>query len=254
MFRGFYGLPNEGSRKVFSMLLETLKKWFSKVYAFDNLIALNRNLAFLEDEKFSLSFNKNAVHPQEKTLAWRLHTLVWAANQCLNVQGDFVECGVFRGFCSAVISDYLEFENMEKQYFLYDTFTGIPEEMNSEGFPNDGYVSVLKGEKDSVYNQVKDRFSKYENIHVVRGIVPASFKIQCPEKISFLHLDLNSSMAEIAALDVLFEKISPGGIVVFDDYGQLAHREQCLAENAYFNKLGYKILEIPTGQGLLIKR
>lgn len=254
MFKGFYGLPNEGSKKVFEMLLVTLKKWFPKVYAFDNLIALNRNSGFLENEIFKSAFNKNAISAQDKTLAWRLHTLVWAANESLKVPGDFVECGVFKGFCSAVISDYLKFENTRKEFFLYDTFTGIPEEMNSDGFPNEIYTNALNGDPDSVFNSVNKRFLKYKNIHVIKGIIPESFKFKCPQKIAFLHLDLNSSMAEIAALAVLFERVSPGGIIVLDDYGQMPHKGQFKAYNTYFEKLGYGVLEIPTGQGLIIKR
>ena len=131
MFQGFYGIPNDSSRKIFSMLLITLKKMFTKVYANDNLISINRVSGFLEDERFMSAFNRHAIHKQEKTLAWRLHTLVWAANHCLNIPGDYVECGVFRGCCSAVIADYLKFEKNEKQFYLYDTFTGIPNKMNS---------------------------------------------------------------------------------------------------------------------------
>ena len=36
---------------------------------------------------------------------------------------------------------------------------------------------------------------------VVRGIVPDSFAQAVPEKIAFLHIDMNSSKAEIAALE-----------------------------------------------------
>lgn len=254
MFQGFYGLVDKNAEKVFSVLLATLRKLFTKVYANDNLIAINRVSGFLEDERFMGAFNRQAKHEQEKTLAWRIHTLIWAANQTLEVPGDFVECGVFRGFCSAVMTDYLNFEQVDKTLYLYDTFTGIPEELNSEKHSNRGYIKALNGDRDSVYQHVKSRFASYNNVKVIRGILPTSFEQACPEKIAFLHLDLNSSMAEIKSLEVLFDRISPGGIIVFDDYGQMPHKAQHLAENDYLAKRGYQLLELPTGQGLLVKK
>jgi O-methyltransferase len=66
---------------------------------------------------------------------------------------------------------------------------------------------------------VVKRFTRFPNVDVVRGIIPDSFAQAAPDTIAFLHIDLNSSKAEIATLDILFDWISPGGLVVFDDYG-----------------------------------
>jgi predicted O-methyltransferase YrrM len=74
-----------------------------------------------------------------------------------------------------------------------------------------------------------------------------------PERIAFLHLDMNSSKSEIAALEILFDRVSPGGLVVFDDYGWSAYAAQQVAEDAFMRQRGHRILELPTGQGLLIK-
>ncbi len=65
---------------------------------------------------------------------------------------------------------------------------------------------------------------------------------------------MNSSKSEIEALKVLFERISPGGIIVFDDYGWTAYRRQQIAEDKFMQDRGYQILELASGQGLLVKR
>ena len=44
-------------------------------------------------------------------------------------------------------------------------------------------------------------------------------------RLPFLHLDLNVVQAEIGALEVLFEKIVPGGCIVFDDFGHIRGKE-----------------------------
>lgn len=65
---------------------------------------------------------------------------------------------------------------------------------------------------------------------------------------------LENESPKTITLSLLFDRISTGGIIVFDDYGQLPYIKQQIAENEFFTRLGYQILEIPTGQGVLIKR
>ena len=49
------------------------------------------------------------------------------------------------------------------------------------------------------------------------------------------------------------DRMVPGAVLILDDYGWLAYRAQKLAEDPWFAKYGYRVLEMPTGQGLLIK-
>lgn len=250
----FYGKFGEGEKEAFDQWLQALKPIFTRVYAQDNLIALQRTAGFLQDERFKNAFLPNALTAQERSIAWRLHTLTWAAEQCLDIPGDFVECGVYHGFSMAVVAAYVGFENTDKSMFLYDTFEGIPEEFNSEKRSNVPYDRETEADKDAIYKKALARFEKYPNITLVRGTVPHTFEETCPEQVAFLHLDMNSSKSEIAALDILYERMSPGGLIVFDDYGWSGYMQQKVAEDAYIKERGGSILELPTGQGLLIKK
>jgi O-methyltransferase len=244
----FYGeFKDQGDHDFFRGALERFAKLFGDVFAADNVILFGRNLAFLNDKKLSEACEKNATNDQERSLVLRLNTLTWAASEALRLPGDFVECGVWRGYCSAVIADYLDFDRVPKQLYLYDTYDGIPAEYDTEG--HDGPAFHEAG----LYASVVRRFERFPNVKVVRGIVPDSFTQALPEKIAFLHLDMNSSKSEIAALEVLFDRMSPGGLVVFDDYGWSGYAAQQVAEDAFMRQRGHRILELPTGQGLLIK-
>ena len=75
-----------------------------------------------------------------------------------------------------------------------------------------------------------------------------------PEKIAYLHIDLNQAPAEIATLDALFERVVPGGMIILDDYEMLFYREQKFAEDNWFAQRGYKVFPLPTSQGFVIKR
>lgn len=88
---------------------------------------------------------------------------------------------------------------------------------------------------------------------LLRGRVPDSLKIAAPEKIAFMHLDINNADAEIGALEALFDRMVPGAVMILDDYGWLYYREQKMAEDPWFAKKGYRVLELPTGQGMIIK-
>ena len=245
----FYGrLKDSQNSEFLRSAITRFRQIFGSVYADDNVILFNRSLGFRRDRKFIEACARNARNGQERSLVLRLNTLVWAANHALAVEGDFVECGVWRGYCSAVLTDYLDFDGIDKKFFLYDTFAGIPPEYDSEGHDAPPFREA------GLYDNVVERFSRFPNVRIVRGVVPDSFAIALPERIAFLHLDMNSSKSEIAALDVLFDRVSAGGIIVFDDYGWLGYQAQQLAEDAFVNERGHRILELSTGQGLLVKR
>jgi O-methyltransferase len=245
----FYGkLKDPRDREFLKQAVVRFRDMFDGVFAGDNMILFNRILGYRRDNRFMEAFRAHAHTTQEKSLEVRLNTLIWAAKHALHIPGDFVECGVWRGFCSAVIVDYIEFKTIPKKFYLYDTFAGIPEEYDTE--KHNHPMMAPPG----LYEQVCQTFEAHSNVVIVRGIVPLSFEQAVPEKIAFLHLDMNSSKSEISALEVLFDRVSPGGLIVFDDFGWMGYGAQHIAEQKFMRERGHSILEIPSGQGLLIKR
>lgn len=249
----FYGRLKGQDGERFREAMKTLQDLCGPMFASDNLIGLQRAAGFREDKRFVDAIKRNAQNRQEQSLAWRLHTLLWAAQNTLHLDGDFVECGVWKGFCFAFLTDYLEFQNVDKVLFLYDTFEGIPDQMNSENRSNEVYERDNQTDPDAIFNVVKKRFANLPNTRIVRGMVPDSFSQECPDKVALLHVDMNSAASEIAALEVLFDKVVPGGMIVFDDYGWTGYAAQRRAEDAFLAARGHNVLELPTGQGLVIK-
>jgi hypothetical protein len=56
---------------------------------------------------------------------WRAHIALWAAFSARTLEGDFVECGVNRGFMSSAIMEYLDWDSLGKTFYLLDTFAGL---------------------------------------------------------------------------------------------------------------------------------
>ena len=247
----FYGIPPDRVKDM-QQALATIEDIYSgQYYANDMIICLGRNLSFQYDQKFMSSFFDSATNDQERSLLWRLHTLAWAAKNAFLVEGDFVECGVLKGFCSEVLLKYLDFGNLPRQAYLYDTFAGLPEKTSTaEERQSWDYAQY---DPEVVYSEVQKKFSAYNNVNIVRGIVPDSFEAAVPEKIAFLHIDMNSVQAEILALEYLFDKVVPGGMIVLDDFGWTCNANQMKSELEFMNNRGHTILELPTGQGVVIK-
>jgi O-methyltransferase len=210
----------------------------------DNLFTFGKNLSFLTDEKFMNAFRSHASTNVEKGIIWRMAAVAWGARNGLRLEGDFVECACYKGITARIVCDYLDFGSYpNKRYFLYDLFEHDPS-MPHHDMPE---------HSETLYAAVQERFSDLSNVTITQGRVPDSFTKALPEKIAFLHLDLNNVDAEIGALEILFDRMVPGAVIVLDDYGWLAYEAQKLAEDAWLGRRGYHVLELPTGQGLLIK-
>lgn len=241
---GFFGVANHA--EFMSGLKHSVDhlKARAGIYAGDQLFTYHRNLGFLDDEKFMAAFNRHAATPTEKAILWRQSVVAWGARNALRLEGDLVECACYKGTTARIICDYLELAGRnDRRYFLYDLFEHDPS-LPHHAMPEHG--------KD-LFDSVKARFADCPNAFVTKGKVPEILTEVAPEKIAFMHLDLNNADAEVGALEVLFDRMVPGAVLVLDDYGWLGYRAQKLAEDAWFEKRGYGVLELPTGQGLLTK-
>ena len=214
------------------------------IYTGDNLFTYHRNLGFLEDTAFMKAFESHATTDVEKAVMWRMSTVLWGVRNGLRLEGDFVECACYKGTTVRVICDAVDFSaHKDRHYYLYDLFDHDPSQPHH----------AMPEHSKNLYASVKARFAGFQNVTVTQGKVPEVLDQVAPQKIAFMHLDMNNADAEIGALEVLFERMVPGAVLILDDYGWLYYRAQKLAEDPWFEKFGYRVLELPTGQGLLIK-
>src|SRR3990167_4215756 len=134
----------------------------------DRLLTIDKSAGFLADPPFRAAYDAvRGSHAYDQylspqTISWRLHTLVWAAKCGLHLEGDFVECGVFKGDMSWVISQTVDFAAKNKQFYLYDTYEGFSDKYSSvDDFPeHPGFIDYANQfyRNQDLYNYVSRRF------------------------------------------------------------------------------------------------
>lgn len=226
-----------------------LMKW-RPTYDDDNLIT-NHYSDFMYDERFKNSFEtairEGHTETGTKKYAWITYVACWAADIGKNLEGDFVECGVGRGRLSRTAMEYIDFGNLDKKFYLIDTYNGFDRRYLTDK-EKEKYHPYL-----DMYDTVKKGFSKFPNAVVVRGSVPDVLKNISVKKVAYLSLDMNCMIPEIAAADFFWDKMSRGAVMILDDYGRISFEEQHNAFDKFAKNRGIPILCLPTGQGLIIK-
>ena len=252
-------------KAMFDVILQyILMPMHNSLFWGDRMLTLDKAAGFFEEEAFSKGYRAirgshiyDSYDPPH-TIAWRLHTLVWAARSAIAHEGDLVECGVFKGDMSWVVATILGDKIADRNFYLYDSFEGFSPRLSSAtDFPDDPDFLKMANKiyrDPAIYETVVKKFSGMPHVKIIRGFLPDTFKIALPERIAFLHVDLNSPAAEIAVLEQLFDRVVSGGYIVFDDYGWKQFKKQRDAENRFMTDHGHFILELPTGQGLVIKQ
>ena len=209
----------------------------------DDMFVWFRNLGFLSDSKFIESMGEYIYDKGLCARIWRIYTLCWAANSCLGLDGDYVDIGCYDGRTVEIIEKFCDFRHLEsKKYFLYDIFDNPPSE------------SKKSSHGPSLYSQVSNHFKQFDNFEVIKGAVPDSFCKGLPEVIAFAQIDLNSAEADLGAFEAIYDRLTIGSIVVFDDFGFNRYSETYKMLSAFVNGKSQMIWESPTMQGIFIKR
>jgi O-methyltransferase len=163
------------------------------------------------------------------------------------IDGDFVECGVWKGGNILGIMEYLYYHNMtDRNVWLYDTFQGMtqPEDVDID-LKNRKASDILQQVLCySSLNEVKKNLSnsKYpiNNIKYVVGDIceTLNYENNSPTKISLLRLDTDWYQSTKKEMDVLYPLLSNDGVLIVDDYGHWQGSKKAVDE--YFLNKGLK--------------
>lgn len=196
--------------------------------SFHNLFNIKRNLLF------------SKVHPYTMVTYKRLANLYLLANIIENsrLKGCFVECGVWKGGCSAILAYVANKARSGRKICLFDSFEGLPEPKSIDGDEAKEYASSAiqgrltsigkcVGQLEEVHHLFFDLLKlRKENITFVKGWFQDTLPQAREEidQIAILRLDGDWYESTRICLENLYDKVVSGGFIIIDDYG---HWEGC---------------------------
>jgi hypothetical protein len=229
------------------------------LYASDGIFTFN-NSHFLDEPGFQAAYQRGVRASQgvDPKIWWRAHVALWAARFAVQAKGDFIECGVNAGFVSSAIMHRLEWQHIAKVFYLIDTFRGPILSQYSDHEVASGRLRVVSDAiKNGAYvtdvERVRANYAEWPNAVILQGEVPEVLKQVRVDHIAFLHLDMNCTYPERSAFEYFWEKVSPGGVVLLDDYAAYGYQALAIAIDAAASVRGAEVLSLPTGQGLICK-
>ena len=138
------------------------------------------------------------------------------AQKCLDVSGDYVEMGCYKGDTSLLLAEIVKAS--EKKLWIYDSFEGLPEKKEVDR----SVMGVLfrGGELAVTKREVKQRFLRVNlPVPVIKKAWFSELvENDLPEQIAFAFLDGDFYESIKDSIKLVAPKMSDGGVMVVHDY------------------------------------
>lgn len=179
----------------------------------------------------------------------RLEKLVEFINETKDVSGHIAEVGVYKGGTACLLRLYC---NSTKWLYLFDTFIGMPavdslKDLHKEGDFSD--TSAQSVRKLIVQSGALDNFDIYAGVfpndkaqHDLKGI-----------EFSLVHLDCDIYKSVKESLEFFWPLMSPGGIIVLDDYNEPNCPGAKLAADEFAESVNLNVTPTVQSQAILRK-
>ena len=193
----------------------------------------------------------NFARPFTQTSVERIAALCEAVKYIVRcaVPGDIVECGVWRGgSMMAVAKILLNLGCTNRELHLFDTFQGMsaPGEYDVSLGGASAAQLLRKQCRDNPWSawcyspleEVRRNMTRTgyasNRIHYVVGKVEETLPDKAPDRIALLRLDTDWYESTRHELEHLFPHLSPGAVLIIDDYGHWKGARCAVDE--YFSK------------------
>ena len=216
----------------------------------DNILCERGNIDSFFPSDFSETekINIESVKPFTMTSLERLVALSRAVDYIAknNIEGDIVECGVWRGGSMMMIGKKLmQLNDDARKLFLFDTYEGMsaPGDEDVSAIDNTDAKKLLdesdkmQGNNVWCYSSLEDVKSNLKKtnydagkLFFIKGKVEDTLPHPAINKIALLRLDTDWYESTRHELEILFDKIVTGGVLIIDDYGHWSGSKKAVDE------------------------
>lgn len=162
------------------------------------------------------------------------------------IEGDFVECGVWRGGSVMMMAlELLRRNACDRELWLYDTFSGLPrpdpnvdidvlgnraiDGWQAQTIGNDKTIWAYADEADVRRNMVSTGYPA-DQLRFIKGMVEETIPGTAPGRIALLRVDTDWYGSYKHILHEFYDRVTPGGAVIFDDYGHFLGAKKAVDE------------------------
>lgn len=198
------------------------------------------------DRWFTPSVMGNTMLSRQK-----LYTLMQAVRLTRSIPGDLFEAGTGSGGAARLMLDVSHELGVRRHGWFLDTFAGY-QKIDAE---RDGsHVSINQcklAPRDQVIEVLRDPLA---DVHVIAGLIPGTLAEVTTDHIAFAHIDVNLHEPTAAATRFCLERLSPGGVIVFDDYNWPACYAARQAIDAACREFGQELISLPESTQAILFR
>lgn len=185
----------------------------------------------------------------------RFFSIERAAQQVRNVPGDACEVGCFRGLSAYIAAAAFRASGKTLTFHICDSFEGLSEPTAGDAaLPGEPPTVIKAGNYSCSEIEVRQHLAEFDFVEYHKGWLPRPFEALENKRFCYAHIDVDLAEPTRMAVEFLWPRINPGGIIVFDDYGMMSYPGARRAIDGYFRGRGdVFFIDQPAGNGLAVK-
>jgi O-methyltransferase len=201
------------------------------------------------DEEFQRLYKQ--VRRNTLVDVWRLYELWSLLAGLTEIPGSILEVGVWRGGSGVLLAARAVELGIDDPVYLCDTWEGVVKTGTVDTYYHDG-------KHDDTSRQIVEKLVKrvgLSNVELLQGIFPdETAEALGDRKLRLCHIDVDVYQSAADVFAWAWPRLSPGGVVVFDDYGcpatpgvtKFVNEQRGLTDRFFLHNLN--------GHGVIVKR
>jgi O-methyltransferase len=253
---------------------------YKQLKIFDALVNSERFMELYSKISFWMAWFLDKSNKEQKYLLAKIHPYtfcsykrlknIWMLAEMIEknkTKGAFVECGVWKGGCAAIMVYIAQKYNSKRKIYLFDSFEGLPEPTQKDGkraifYSNGKSQGKLKSIKKAIGKLAEVQHILFSTLKLKRKYVyfyKGWFQFTIPKyknkvrQIAILRLDADWYESTKTCLNEFYNQVIPGGFVILDDYENWPGSKRALDEFFKKRKISPKVIKIDSA-GIYFKK